>query len=345
MIGFTYTKDGLSLTINGRSFYIKETDPCYPEVTQALDEEDDSPDLQGRLLDLVDKVHDIISFGEQDGAQLELKNNALYMDGQRLPDVLSQKIIKLKEQGAPFKPFLKFWQRVQRTPSNTVLTQLYDYLEHGEWPLLLDGRIMAYKVVTPNPYLGKELTDDEARSIWNKQQPAKVSYGGGGSTPPLKQYKGLLSSRPYIDIHSNSVPQGVGDTLSVPRNSVDDRRDQTCSHGLHCCSYSYTKSYGRVSSGQDVVLLVAVCPSDWVSVPQDYDFAKARVCQYEVLGIHTELTEYRQAMYTEPTHDEDKDTSYYDDTDIEDEDRLYYDEANYEDDDEEDEDLTLTTKG
>lgn len=330
MIGFTYTKDGLSLTINGKSFYIKHTDPSYSDVTQALDQyDDDSPDLQELLLDLVDKVHDITSFGVHDGAQLELKNNALYINGQRLPDVLSQKIIKLKQEGAPFKPFLKFWHRIQRTPSNTVLTQLYDYLEHGEWPLLLDGRVMAYKVITPNPYLNRELTDDEARSIWNKQQPAKVSYGGGGSTPTLKQYKGLLSSRPYIDIHSNSVPQGITDTLSVPRNSVDDRRDQTCSHGLHCCSYSYTKSYGKVNTGQDVVLLVAVCPSDWVSVPQDYDFAKARVSQYEILGIHTELTEYRQAMYIEPTGADNDDED--DDEDNEDDDRFYYDEDNNDD--------------
>lgn len=63
------------------------------------------------------------------------------------------------------------------------------------------------------------------------------------------------------------------------------------------CSYSYTSQFGNAINGDDVVILVAVCPSDWVSVPCDYNNAKARVSKYEILSIHEELTEKRNALY------------------------------------------------
>ena len=73
----------------------------------------------------------------------------------------------------------------------------------------------------------------------------------------------------------------IGDTPSMERNQVDDRRNNTCSRGLHFCSYSYLPSY---YGGQGRVVVLAVCPSQVVSIPSDYDNAKGRAATYEIIG-------------------------------------------------------------
>lgn len=294
MIGFTRTKEGLSLTINGESFYLLNTSPVFEEAKEALREGNEE-----HLLSLVDKKKQIINFTH---SLLELRDNTLYFQDKPLPYTLSQKILNLYEEGFPFEPFIRFYERLQQTSSNTVLTQLLDYLEAGEWPLMPDGRIMAYKVVKLNPYKGTLLSESRVQEIRNKQQPAQVIYKDRSNT--IEDFQELLCNKDYIDIYSSSVPQGIGDILSVPRNTVDDNRDITCSHGLHIASYSYTKHYGNAITGDDVVLLVAVCPSNWISVPRDYQCAKARVCSYEVLQVHKELTEIRNALFLSSQYEE-----------------------------------------
>jgi hypothetical protein len=72
----------------------------------------------------------------------------------------------------------------------------------------------------------------------------------------------------------------VGTTPEMPRNEVNDDKDQTCSDGLHFCSQGYLGFYG--AGGRTMILKVN--PRDVVSIPSDYDNAKGRACKYEVIG-------------------------------------------------------------
>jgi hypothetical protein len=85
----------------------------------------------------------------------------------------------------------------------------------------------------------------------------------------------------YKDIHSGTFDNSVGKIVEMERMNVDDDPNHTCSAGLHFCAYSYLSSYG--SSGNDKVMLVKVNPADVVSIPTDYNNAKARCCRYEVV--------------------------------------------------------------
>ena len=78
----------------------------------------------------------------------------------------------------------------------------------------------------------------------------------------------------------------IGTVATMPRRQVDDRREQTCSTGLHVCSPGYTK-FG------DRLFLVAVNPKDVVSVPYNYNNSKMRVCEYECIEEIAEA-EYRE---------------------------------------------------
>jgi hypothetical protein len=91
----------------------------------------------------------------------------------------------------------------------------------------------------------------------------------------------------WKDIHSNSVDYSVGATPSMKRNEVDPDRDRTCSNGLHCAGWSYLPHFGS-NGDSDRIVIVKVNPADVIAVPNDYDNAKMRVCQMEVLREYTD---------------------------------------------------------
>lgn len=91
----------------------------------------------------------------------------------------------------------------------------------------------------------------------------------------------------YLDIYTGTIDNSVGKTVAVVRNAVDDDRRNHCSYGLHFCSISYLDHYSSNSSN-DRVLLVKINPADVVSIPTDYDFAKGRCCEYEVVADVTD---------------------------------------------------------
>lgn len=88
----------------------------------------------------------------------------------------------------------------------------------------------------------------------------------------------------FTDIHSGKFDNSVGQIVEMPRNEVDEDKDQTCSAGLHFCSLEYLPHFGG-SYGNRVVLL-KINPRDVVSIPSDYNNAKGRCCRYEVVAEH-----------------------------------------------------------
>ena len=93
-------------------------------------------------------------------------------------------------------------------------------------------------------------------------------------------YKKVKSD--YKDIHSGTFDNSVGQKPQMDRNMVDDNRNNTCSQGLHFASYSYMSSFGNGTT--DRVVILKINPADVVSIPSDYNNAKGRCWQYEVIG-------------------------------------------------------------
>lgn len=85
-------------------------------------------------------------------------------------------------------------------------------------------------------------------------------------------------TKDWKDCYTNTIDNSIGAVVTMPRRDVNENPNETCSAGLHVCSYSYLNSY----SG-DRVVAVKVDPADVVSVPTDYNNAKMRVCKYEVV--------------------------------------------------------------
>ena len=133
----------------------------------------------------------------------------------------------------------------------------------------------------------------------------------------------------YFDIHSNTMDNSPGTTVTMPRSEVDDDSNRTCSAGLHACASNYLGNFYARACGYKVVV-VKINPRDVVAVPHDYQYSKMRVCRYEVLGDAEESTVHNLSSghYTEWDQ---KGDSYYDpEIDVSEEPDEYWDD--YEDD-------------
>lgn len=83
----------------------------------------------------------------------------------------------------------------------------------------------------------------------------------------------------YLDVHSGTMANSIGKIVEMPRNQVNDNKDETCSAGLHFCSKDYLAHFGGAR-----IVIVKINPADVVSIPSDYNDAKGRACKYEVVG-------------------------------------------------------------
>ena len=106
------------------------------------------------------------------------------------------------------------------------------------------------------------------------------------------------------DHHGGTFDYSVGSPpATMPRNEVNENKDETCSAGLHVCAQGYLGFY----SGGSVTILVKVNPRDVVSVPTDYDNAKMRVCQHETIreiDPNTRGFAFTSAVFDESKMDE-----------------------------------------
>jgi hypothetical protein len=86
----------------------------------------------------------------------------------------------------------------------------------------------------------------------------------------------------FKDLRTHTMDNSVGAVVKMDRSQVDDDPGNTCSSGLHVAASSYLNSYASASRAKTIMLKVN--PRDVVAVPHDYNFAKMRVCQYEVIA-------------------------------------------------------------
>lgn len=88
----------------------------------------------------------------------------------------------------------------------------------------------------------------------------------------------------WKDIHSGTMDNSVGKILEMPRVLVNDKDTETCSTGLHFCSYAYLDQFKSTNSTTDRIVVLKINPADVVSIPTDYNDTKGRTCKYEVLS-------------------------------------------------------------
>jgi hypothetical protein len=95
-------------------------------------------------------------------------------------------------------------------------------------------------------------------------------------------YKGV--SDDFKDIRTGKFDNSVGKYVEEDRKLVDNNPKAACSRGLHVGSLDYINQIYNYNGYRIVACIIN--PEDVVSVPDDYNGAKMRVCKYKVVKVH-----------------------------------------------------------
>lgn len=278
-IPYIVNNDSATLIYEGKPYTIRKGQMNFFQFKKAL--------LKGKIekaisfLDIEKQIDDFSS------GLLTIQDGEVYFSGSRLHGVVVDKLIDLLKAGMKKSdPFIKFVENLLHNPSKSSVDELYDFLSYKALPIDEDGYVIAYKGV--------------ASDYW--------SMSGNTHTVVLQ---GQTNDR-------GQIFNGVGEVIEVMRNSVDDNRNNNCSHGLHVGSFDYAKNW----AGDGRLLMVRFNPADAVSVPTDCSCQKLRVSRYEILSEielsnDSEIQKPFYGVYTDGNTDQDE---HYDE---------HYDEDDY----------------
>ncbi len=139
---YIITDNNITVNYNGETHIVSRKDGLANQLIEAIrkGQEDQIPDL-------VSAAKRIVTYGQGD---FEVKNHRVYIDGQAVHDVLSNKILDFQAEGLPHQPLVKFARNLLKNPSYRAVNELFLFLEANNHPLTEDGNFIAYKRVRPN---------------------------------------------------------------------------------------------------------------------------------------------------------------------------------------------------
>lgn len=252
---------GLSIFIDGTSYVVAKDHPNYKQIVAALEEKryDDIP----RLADLPKVIEEAIQEFTTDYPGFRVQDGVIYYKDKPFSYEVSQKVIQMAQNGAPVEPLLRFLEKLRRNPSASAQREALLFFAANNMMIHEDGDFLAYKTVNPNYY------DKYTRTVLNK--PAHLLTDKEIAQLPYTTQDGVTVA----------IENGVV-VVSMDRADVDDRRENTCSFGLHFAAYDYAS---RVYfSPWDRIVVLKIDPRDVVSIPYDYQNQKGRCCRYEVIA-------------------------------------------------------------
>ena len=251
---YLITDGTLTLLLDSKAYNLTTDHPNYRKVLDALTAEqyDGIPDL----IDTRSAVRQWLS----SDPDFTLTNDRVNFRGTPYNGAITDKVLRMIDDGHSPAPIFNFLRRVEKNPSAAARNELLLFCVANGFLIDTLGRIIAYKSV------GMDYFDGHSRTVFYK--PAGLMTDAEKAT----------YSQPVIGGREKNVTMQVvnGDmTVTMPRNAVDDNRDRTCSYGLHFASHEYASTF--ITHGH--LLALAVSPEYVVSIPSDYNNQKGRACE------------------------------------------------------------------
>lgn len=218
---------------------------------------------------------------------ISIENNKVFFNGNELHGYVVDRLIEFYKNDYPWEALKNFIIKLYRNPSKVSIDMAYQFLETQRFNILPDGNVIGFKGVNPDGY----------------------SITGNTNVQVLS---GKVDSRGRILNEDNAV-------IEIPRNQVTDDPNIACEQGLHIGSYAFAKSFAE----RGIVKLVKFSPEDIVSVPNDSNHEKLRVCKYQVIETMKDEGLLNSGYHNPISYDEDEDEDNYDDYEDEDDENNY----------------------
>lgn len=179
---------------------------------------------------------------------VQIIDGTFYFRGIEVADTLVEHIVKMFEDKLPIDNMVMFFENVMQNPDPKARVGMFKWLQAGNMPITEDGYLIGYKYV-----------DQNYKSVHRGR------YDSNGKFYPNEHY--------------DHTPN-TGVPVTMPRDKCDSDPSNTCSSGLHFCSFGYLGSYSRSVR----IVMVKIHPKDIVAVPNEYGSQKTRCCEYLVVG-------------------------------------------------------------
>ena len=241
----------LSVIADNTRFVMRSENPMFGQAVEAYRNEDWDSVL--RYMNPENTVRKYL-FEFED---IKVENGKVTFGGSDVHSLCVDRILQFCESGFNPMPLVRFLSKLQKNPSRRSVEELYRFLERNELTVTTNGNFLAYKAVRSDMH---SITAGKVKLIQGK------------------------------DDGNGHIFNGVGETIEVFRNNVDDDANRGCSYGLHAGTLEYAQGFG----GRDgVLVIVEIDPADVVSVPHDCECQKLRTSRYKVVDICTQRLENR----------------------------------------------------
>lgn len=240
---YVIANDGtVTAVVAGHTYTFNSDHPSYDKLVQ---------NLKLGNVEYFEAAYDIITrVNEFCEGYVSAEGGKMTWDGIPMPELFTDRILDMIDQGFPFEPMLNFLDNLSQNPSDQAVVELFDFMQNKHLPITSDGHFLAYKAVDEN----------------------------------------------FKDLWSGSLDNSIGQTVEVPRGSVNKNRDRGCAAGLHVGAINYASEYGGIDinnksddDGGNNLVICKVNPMDVVSVPSDSKFQKLRCCKYEVVSLFNDV--------------------------------------------------------
>ena len=209
MIPYILTDELLTVVVNGKSLTMESSNPSFREAVKAISDER-CDDIE-KLFDTSQAVEDYA-----DG-KVKVVEGVVYYDGEAVHNHVVGRILDFMRQGLPYKPLVRFLDKLMDNPSRRAVSELYAFLEHKAMPLTPDGNFLAYKGVRDDYtdwYSGKfrnQVGDDHEMTRNKVCDDANVGCSHGFHAGSLDYAKGYGNGG-----HLMVVEIDPRDVVSVP---------------------------------------------------------------------------------------------------------------------------------
>ena len=141
------------------------------------------------------------------GIKVDKVSKKLTIDLDEMPEALAARIKSTVAAGIDPTPFIEFWKRLKKNPSENSRQQFYLFVENCYMNITSDGHVILYKGLN---------------SEYRSQHCSKHTCRDGT----------------VIDLLHK-----VGEYLEIPREDATDNKHVDCASGLHCAPWKYVRQY------------------------------------------------------------------------------------------------------
>lgn len=261
-INYILGSDSITVFVQGKSYTINKQAKTFELVLAGVKAND-----VDKVIQAVNIKESITTALNQNSDLVRLEDDKIFYANREVTGVIASRIFEVIRLGLDVTPMVKFLENLMANPSKRATDEGFGFIEACSLPITPDGCFLAYKRVRD------DYRDVHSATVLNKPYDLFTAE----DIVAIEQTQGKRNEV-QVEVINNVT------TVSMPRNLVNEDRDQTCSEGLHFCSYDYLKHFG----GARIVVL-KINPADIVSIPSDYNNSKGRCSKYQVVDeLHVE---------------------------------------------------------